>query len=133
MKLELDDVKAYLERALKARNRERVAKKFIKWMFTNILTSENIVEAFQRRLDLTEVLRGSCYLDSPVIQPLAKMVMRLYWREIEDVVCNVGKIYELLLRLAPEHANLLSSNEGIEYLNEQCQKLYDYLYSYAWE
>jgi len=132
VKLELEEVRSQLEKALKARNKEKAAKKFIEWMFKNILTPDNIAEAIQSKIDLTITLRENCYLDNELIQPIVKMVIRLYWKEIEDVLCNVDKVYELLLKIAPEHSETISSNEGINYLNEQCQKLYDYLYNYAW-
>jgi hypothetical protein len=132
VKLELEEVRSQLEKALKARNKEKVAKKFIEWMFKNILTPDNIVEAIQSKMDLTITLRENCYLDNELIQPIAKMVMRLYWKEIEDVLCNVDKVYELLLKIASEHSETISSNEGINYLNQQCERLYNYLYTFVW-
>jgi hypothetical protein len=132
VKLELEEVRKKLEKALKARNKEKVVKSFVKWLLSNVITSENIVEAIQNNRDLAELLRENCYLENDVIKPLAKMLMRVYWPEIEDVICNVQKIYELLLKIAPQHSNIISSEKGINYLNEQCAKLYDYLYSYTW-
>jgi len=130
--LRLEDVKSHLEKAIRARSKRKVVQEFVKWLFGNVLTSENVAEAFQLKLDLTEVLRVNCHLDSPVIQPLAKLAFRLYWREIEDVVCNVDRVHSLLLKVFPEHSSIFSSKDGVEYLNVQCQKLYDYLYSYTW-
>ena len=132
MKLELEEVRKKLEKALRARNKEKVVKGFVKWLLSNIITSENIVEAIQSNMDLAEILRENCYLENDVIRPLAKMLMRVYWPEIEDVICNVQKIYELLLKIAPQHSDIISSEKGINYLNEQCAKLYDYLYDYTW-
>jgi len=120
-----------LEKAARSRSRERIIRQFINY-FKRFLTPENLKEAISRNIDLTSLIYDTYGLTSPDVLPIFRTVMRMYWDEFEEVVTNVPRLFKALM-MNPGCKGILDTPQGINYLNEQCEKIYKYTYHLVWE
>lgn len=130
-RLKPEEVQRQLEKALKAKDRHKIANQFIDYLLSYLIKPENLEAAVKNNVELTTVLFNHCHLSNPLIFPLFKLAVKLYWNEIEEYLTNVPKIYSLLAQ-NPSNTPILEKPETKKYLNTQITKLYQTLYMLAW-
>ncbi|MEM1522258.1 MAG: hypothetical protein QXU69_04490 [Thermofilaceae archaeon] len=126
----LERAREALEEALRARDRRKVVEKLISRLLGS-LSPEGLRRAIEEGLDVVSLIYNHYGLASPALLPLFRAVMRMYWREFEEVATDVEKVYRILSK-RPELREVLESEEAKRYLNKQVENLYRTTYRLVW-
>ncbi|MEM2549851.1 MAG: hypothetical protein QW689_05460 [Nitrososphaerota archaeon] len=126
----LERVKRQLEKGLRAKNPEQVIKQLASY-FLQYLTPENLQAAIEQNMDITSAIYNHYGLTHPVILPVFRAAMRLYWREFEEFITNVPRLYQLLAK-DPRNRPILETDRAKQYLNQQCENFYLTTYQIVW-
>ncbi len=62
-----------------------------------------------------------------------KRILRIYWQDIEYYLTNPDKLLELLLEKRPDLRDIFEKPENRKWFEDQCWKLYDWLYDFTWK
>jgi len=71
------------------------------------------------------------YIESPILRPIIRTVLKAYWQDIEAYLTDVKKIYNLLWQ-NPKLRPILQKPEAIRYLNYCVAQSYVALYEFVW-
>jgi len=96
------------------------------------LSPEELERAVADGFDPWEAAVREFKLYDPGVMPVARMLLRANWRDIERELTDVGRIYRRLAR-KPGNRRVLSRPEAVRWLNETCVRSYDAVYRYCWE
>jgi hypothetical protein len=87
--------------------------------------------AVQGMYDVRPIVREKSMIDEFVIGKLALSVIRAHWSKIEFRLRRPGRILDILRRVDPAKAAVLSTPEGMTWLNWTCYVLDGMLAHYA--
>jgi len=124
-------VKKQLEKGLKEKNPEKVIKQLAAY-FLQYLTPENLKTAIEQNIDITATIYNHYGLTTPIVFPVFKAAMKLYWPEFEEFATNVPRLYQLLIK-NPKCKPILETDKAKQYLNEQMERFYTTTYHLVWE
>jgi len=110
---------------------ERVVKTVLSWGLSKV-TKENLEWAIRENVDLITLAFNHYHLGNPMIKPLFKLVLKVYWNPIEEYLTDVNKIYAVIVKNKPDCKEILDTPEGRDYLNRLVDAAYNYLYELAW-
>lgn len=108
----------------------RWVKKFVKGMSPN-----DLALAVRTDFNPWSVAVDKYRLYNPTIASLARLMLKMYWNGpggIEYSLTSVRKIYDELAK-NPKNREVLKNRETKRYLNWMCAKVYDAVYSFAFE
>jgi len=71
------------------------------------------------------------YIEHPVLRPLIRTVLKVYWSDVEKYLTNVKNIYNILSE-NEELRDVLKRPEAIRYLNYVVAQSYVALYEFVW-
>lgn len=90
------------------------------------IPKEKIEEIVEKGINIVDLVKQHA-------KNFAKYLIRMYWREIEDILTDVNKVYNLIVSYRPDLKDIFDTPKGRKWLNENVQRLYDWLYKFAWE
>lgn len=130
MNLKKNELKDYLD-AIKGTLllKDVDTRKFIKLFFSK-LDGRYIEKAVRENIDLVEYVKTTLYLDDPEVREAIVPILRIIWSDIEEYLTDVPKVRDMLCR-DPVSRRVLSTKEGIHWLNTNIKKLYEFLYYYT--
>jgi len=67
------------------------------------------------------------------VRPIARRLLRLFWKDLEKYLTNPILILEELCKSRPELKPILVSKRSIEWLNQNCENLYRSFYNYVFK
>lgn len=100
--------------------------------FLQYLTPENLKTAIEQNIDITATIYNHYGLTNPIILPIFRAAMRLYWNEFETFITNVPRLYQLLMK-DPRNKPILETDKAKQYLNQQMENFYLTTYQIVWE
>jgi hypothetical protein len=125
----MDSVITNLEKALNDRN---FAIRLLKTAIKQI-KAKDFENAMKNNLDPSRLILNELHtiIERKGVKPLLQIVLRSYWNDIEDILTDVQKVYNLLC-LNPELREILKRDEAKRYLNYGVASLYKRLYEWIW-
>lgn len=72
------------------------------------------------------------YLQNSITRKVIILIFRMYWPEVEKILCDVPNLYKILTDNRQEFRDLLSSPEGIAWLNSCAKRGYMRLWKTCW-
>jgi len=98
---------------------ENFAKKLVETAIKQIKPAD-FKNAMENKWDPSRLILNHFHeiIERPQVKPLVQFALKLYWKEIEDYLTNVKKVYQILC-LNPELKKLLENEEARRYLNLQ--------------
>jgi len=104
---------------------------FIDWVMDGFITEENLRTAIEEDVDILTLAFNHFGLGHSAVTPLIRIVFKYYWDEVESIVTDANRVYEIIAR-KPECAKIISTKEGNDYLNRCCEAAYANLYDFLW-
>lgn len=108
------------------------------WAMTLVedLDIETVREYIAEDKPLLPLLKNHMHLENSTVRPLARDAIAITWDSIQKYIGDVERLRGLLISESQdpgEMKRLLYSKEGTEWLNKRVARIYDYLYSIAWQ
>lgn len=125
--VDADKVISGIQRALGSK---RVGKRWVS-NFLSKLNPSDLARAVETNLDVWGLCVEEFSLGSPGVQPLASLLLKVHWREIEDELTDVNRIHRRLARKKANH-RVLERPEAKHWLNRTAERAYNCLYYYTW-
>ena len=107
------------------------ASELIEWIMDNYVDAEGIRYAMDNNLDLFTLAFNHYGMGHNAASPSFRIVLRNYWSEVERILTNANEVMRIVAK-KPECAALLSTPEGINYLNRCCVASYQNIYNFVW-
>lgn len=106
-------------------------RRLIEWGFRR-LTPEKLMSAIETNYNPLLIAFNHFHLQHPLVEPIARLLLKMYWDIAEEYLLDVNRVRATLSE-DPEIEKLVSTPEGINYLNRVVPHCYDFLYSWTWE
>lgn len=100
-------------------------------VFLRNLKAEDVSIAIRDNVSLVKLCFNEWHLSHGMVKPFAKIIVKSNFKDVEDLLTDVPKVYEILSE-NPKILPLLNTMQGRIWLNKQCKDLYTALYMYAW-
>lgn len=107
-------------------NREKVKKLISDYL--NSLKKEDLKTAIQTNLNLVKILFNHYKLSEPHVKFIARPILKFWWDSIEETLTNPQIILDNIEK--DELKEILSTEEGIDWINGQSEALYASFYNY---
>ena len=129
--MEAEEVRERLASVLESGDRGRFVRDFLAWGLSR-LSAEHLRRAVEEWVDPVEVLGNHFKFNHPLVRPVLRLVLRLFWREVEEHLCKVARLYDLLAGGVEGAREVLDTPEGRAWLNAAAVRMYSWLYHYVW-
>lgn len=96
-----------------------------------MVKAETLAKLIHANASLIPVFSNHFKLTNPVVRPLAVLVLRTYWEEIEPFLTDANAVREAIA-VTPAKRTLLATPEGIRWLNAAVYNCYNWFYDYVW-
>lgn len=111
--------------------RKDAGNKFIKWCLQNFVNQDNLRHAIEDEVDIVMLALNHFGLGHSSITPVFKVAMKIYWSELEKYLTDAERLRDTLSK-SPGCRQLLTTPQGISYLNRCCEQAYNVLYDVVW-
>ena len=111
--------------------KRNLASRFIKWCLETFVNEDSLQYAIDNDLDIITLALNHYGIGHSDITPLFRLVVRMYWKEVEKYLTDANKVLQTLSK-NEACRKVLSTEKGRSYLNRCCKTSYDKLYELCW-
>jgi hypothetical protein len=131
LNLKAESLQRELRNLVKSAHPEEKLSRWIK-IGLQMLKADKLKLAIEGKLDAIPWLANHFKLANNMVRPLWVLVFRIFWNDIEPALCNPELVFQTITAGRPDAAQILKTQEGIEWLNSYCERFYHFLRVYTY-